>query len=145
MYHYSSCGLSNVWLVNGYTERETPYGLSVSIPNLDDLHRIIGLGIISKAGKLSAEEVRFLRKEMGLSQKALAMTLHVQEITVRKWEKNGCRNGPAQLLIRTLYREYVGGDGKVRDLVNQLNALDREIQQTELHFKTDSNGWRRAA
>lgn len=145
MYHYRSCGLSNVWLVNGYTERGTPYGSSVSIANLDDLHRVIGLRIVGKPGKLSAEEVRFLRKEMDFSQKALAMTLQVREITVRKWEQNGCGNSPAQLLIRALYREYVGGNGKVRDLVNQLNALDQKIQQTEFRFETDATGWRQAA
>lgn len=37
MYHYTDGGLKNVWLVNGYTLREMPYGEGIAINDLDGL------------------------------------------------------------------------------------------------------------
>ena len=39
MYHYTECGLTNVWLVNGFIRHRTPYGKRVAIENGDGLHR----------------------------------------------------------------------------------------------------------
>jgi len=41
MYHYKECGLKNVWLVNGFEIKKTPYGKRVSITNLPGLHKLI--------------------------------------------------------------------------------------------------------
>lgn len=149
MYHYKGCGLPNVWLVNGFTERDTPYGPAVAIADIDGLHRVIGLEIIEKPGRFSPEEVRFLRKEMDLSQKMLAECLQLKEVTVRNWErkdrpKGGCPKGPAQLLLRMLYLEYTGGDGQVREMVERLSNLDQASCQLQLRFKDSPEiGWRR--
>jgi hypothetical protein len=35
MYHYTESGLDNVWLANGYTVIETPYGKGVSVRDAD--------------------------------------------------------------------------------------------------------------
>lgn len=144
MYHYKGCGLPNVWLVNGFTERDTPYGPAVAIADIDGLHRTIGLEIIGKPGRFSPEEVRFLRKEMDLSQRALAECLQLKEITVRNWERKGCPKGPAQILLRMLYLEYTGGDGRVREMVERLSSLDQVSCQLQLRFKDlPETGWRR--
>ncbi|MFK5985204.1 MAG: DUF559 domain-containing protein [Pseudomonadota bacterium] len=34
MYHYSSCGLQNIWLKNSYAEHDTNYGKGISIHNV---------------------------------------------------------------------------------------------------------------
>ncbi len=34
-YQYTDSGLKNVWLVNGFTKKQTPYGEAVGIDNLD--------------------------------------------------------------------------------------------------------------
>ena len=68
MYHYRECGLRNVWLVNGYDEHDTPYGLGVAIHDLEGVHHAVAHGLVSKGGKLTGAELRFLRQEMGISQ-----------------------------------------------------------------------------
>ena len=72
MRRYDGCGLKNVWLVNGYEEVDTPYGRGVKYVDLMGLHRAIAAAIVDKPGTLTAEELRFLRKELLLSQKGLA-------------------------------------------------------------------------
>jgi hypothetical protein len=44
-------------------EKDTPYGPAVSIHNLEDLHRVIGLHLITYKSQLSPVEIRFLRTE----------------------------------------------------------------------------------
>ena len=70
MYHYEECSLSHIWLCNGYTiEQDEEYGELVSIHSVHDLHNAIGLHLITNKLELNGEEIRFLRKEMNLSQK----------------------------------------------------------------------------
>jgi putative transcriptional regulator len=41
-YHYTECGLDNIYLLNGFDPVETPRGKGVTIRNIDGLHRAIG-------------------------------------------------------------------------------------------------------
>lgn len=146
MHHYTGSGLSNVWLVNGYAQHPTPYGMAVSIDDMDGLHRAIGLEIVHQPpGRMAGEEVRYLRKEMDVSQQALADLLGLKEITVRKWEQQGCPSGPAQILLRAVYLNHVNGDAQLSDVMNRLRRQDQKRGcQTELRFKDDPNfGWQR--
>ena len=61
MYKYTECGLKNVYLVNGFHERKTPYGKAVSIDNVEGLHRVIGLHLADNKPNLTGAEFRFLR------------------------------------------------------------------------------------
>src|SRR5437016_11253514 len=78
MYHYTESGLGNVWLKNGYVMKNTPYGEGVSIQDVEGLHKLIGT-IIAKRPKLTGKELRFLRKEMEMSQRALGELLGTSE------------------------------------------------------------------
>mgnify|MGYP001595042466 FL=1 len=88
MYHYTESGLRNIWLKNGYVVKETPYGKAVSIQDVEGLHRLIGT-IISQRPKLTGAELRFIRKELGLSQKALGAFVGTSEQNVSLWERRG--------------------------------------------------------
>lgn len=146
MYHYTGSGLSNVWLVNGYAEHSTPYGQSVSIADIDGLHQVIGLEIISQPpGRMAGEEVRFLRKEMDLSQQALAELIGVKEITVRKWEQKDCPAGPAQTLLRAIFARHIHGDDRLSQIMDELRNQDQKPHaQAPLRFKDDPDrGWQR--
>ena len=37
LYHFTECGLDNVWLKNGFTIKETPFGPAVSFAALEQL------------------------------------------------------------------------------------------------------------
>lgn len=105
MLHYTGCGLPFIWLINGFFWRESKDGRSLVIPGIPNLHRAIGEQLVRKQGVLTGNEVKFFRTEMNLSQKELALKLGTSEITVRKWEKSGCTQGPARLAIKALYSE----------------------------------------
>lgn len=146
MYHYTGSGLSNIWLLNGYAEHATPYGPAISIADVEGLHRAIGLEIVNQPpGRLAGEEVRFLRREMDLSQRALADMLRLKEITVRKWEQQGCPSGPAQILLRAVYLLQVCGHDRLSQIMDQLRHRDRKTAiQIQLRFRDDPDqGWQR--
>ncbi|MBX6323940.1 MAG: transcriptional regulator [Rhodospirillaceae bacterium] len=144
MYHYVDSGLPNIWLVNGYVERETPYGKAVAIRDVDGLHRAIGRWIVANRPRLTGAEFRFLRKEMGLSQGALARLMGNEEQSVSLWERRGRIPVWADRFLRALYREHVEGSAQIRALVGRLNELD-EGEHERLTLRHARSGWKAAA
>lgn len=144
MYHYKECGLRDVWLANGYIEKDTPYGKAVSIIDLEGLHRMIGLHIVNNKPRLSGGEVRYLRKEMDLSQDNLAQILGVSESSVRAWENHRSKiPKPAERLLRVLYKGSVDGNGSIRQHLDKIAHLDREMYAKKINFSHQNRGgWR---
>ena len=96
-YHYTECGLDNVWLLNGYMIEQHPnYGELFAIDHVDDLHRFIGRSLIALPRLLNGAEFRFLRRELDLSQKTLADLIGSNEQSVAKWEKSTRQTGRQQ-------------------------------------------------
>jgi hypothetical protein len=56
-YHYTECGLDDVYLLNGFSFDE----LDVSINNVDGLWRAIAANLVTRHATLSPAEIRFLR------------------------------------------------------------------------------------
>lgn len=125
MYHYTESGLRNIWLVNGYLVKSTPYGETVAIQDIEGLHRYIG-SMIAKRPKLTGPELRFLRKEMGMSQKALAGFVGTSEQNISLWERRGRVPQASDRLIKLAYLETISKDGnvKIKETINVLNELD---------------------
>lgn len=86
-YHYTGCGLDNIYLVNGFTRHSTPYGEGVSIACLDELHAAIAESLISKPGRLSPKELRFLRRQLDLTQEGFAKHLATEEQNIGRYER----------------------------------------------------------
>jgi len=145
-YHYTDSGLDNVYLENGYTIHQTPYGEGVSIEDTEGLHQAIGQWLVSLPKPLTGAECRFLRLEMGMTQRDLAASLGLEEQAVRRWEKNrdGHFNGAADRLLRVLYVSYCDNDGEIRVLVERLNQLD-QVEHAQGRFADSDNGWGLAA
>ncbi len=145
-YHYTESGLSNIYLLNGYKFIETPRGKSVSIKDIDGLHKAIGLFLVTYKKDLSGEEIRFLRDELLMSQYTLAKLLDVSEQTVRRWELDKI-NMPksSEFVLRLLYREHIHNkDGKISTMLKEIANLE-EYNNHELLFKDTSKGWKSAA
>lgn len=146
MYHYTECGLKNIWLSNGYTERKTAHGAAVAIADMVGLHRAIGLHLVTHKPQLTGAEVRYLRIELDLSQDALARIIGVNETSVRGWENHRTKiTKPAERLLRLLYKESVSGDGNVRALIDSIAQLNRDIHSEKINLSHDSHGWNEAA
>ena len=110
-YHYTECGLNNIYLLNGYKLIQTSRGKAVSINDIDGLRRAIGLLLVTSKKELSGEQLRFLRKELLKSPTALAQLLGVSLTTIQRWEKRGTMSKSAESLLRLLYREHVQQTG----------------------------------
>jgi len=70
--HYTECGLDDVYLVSGYERETTPYGDGIIIRDLDNLHKAIGIYLVQEKKVLNGKEIRFLRKQMDLTQSELS-------------------------------------------------------------------------
>jgi len=144
LFKYDSCGLDYIYLRNGVIKKETKYGSAVSIHNIESLHRCIGLEIAKNRPELSGAEMRFLRKEMDLSQVDLAGLLGVSESTIRNWENNRTINNtaPAERLLRTMYIEHVDGDGSIRESIERIAQLNRDAWTIgKMEFEENDGGW----
>jgi DNA-binding transcriptional regulator YiaG len=143
-YHYTESGLQNIWLANGFTKQKTKYGEGVAIHDVDGLHRVIGKAIARKP-KMTGAEMRFLRKELGLSQGALAALLGTTEQTVSLWERRGNIARAADRLVRLLYLEHIGSNPKVTELIERLAQQDVQETIERLTFKEHAGRWKEAA
>lgn len=145
MYHYLESGLRNVWLRNGYKEEQGPYGATLAIEHLEGLHQAIALKLINKPIRLSGTEIRFLRKEMELSQQSLGQILGVSSQSIAQWEKSKGRiQAPSDRLLRLLVCEFYKRNVTVRGFIEKLNELDRK-EAKKIFFSETKDGWSSAA
>jgi len=146
MIEYRGCGLPNIYLSNGYTEIGTPYGKSVSIDDVEGLHRAIGMEIVNKEPTLSGPEFRFLRKELQLSQDKLGGLLGRDSQTIALWEKEkGDLPKMADMLLRAIYTEHLNENVQIMNMIERLNELDRiERDERRFEFAETDEGWRAA-
>lgn len=141
MFHYVACGLPNVWLENGYTERVSDKGESFfTVDNIKDLHAAIGRTLVDKDTLLTGDEFRYLRSEMRLSRKALGECLGYSDETIKKWESGeNSTQKTADAALRMLYKEQLNEDSKVNALLKRINHLEKKDQ--ELRFKELNGDW----
>ncbi len=139
---YDASGLVGITLVNlevrrcpGCGERE------VIIPAIEQLHKTLATLLAEKRARLSAPEVRFLRKYLGLSGKDLADHLGVTPETVSRWEGGSSPIGvTADRFLRflVLTREPVSGypiDGLKEMAVEKARPM-------RVGLRVDDGGWR---
>jgi hypothetical protein len=66
-YHYTECGLDNIYLLNGYQMINTQRGQAISIKDVDGLHKVIGLFLVATKKNFTGEEMRFLTLDGNIS------------------------------------------------------------------------------
>ncbi|MBM3570193.1 MAG: helix-turn-helix domain-containing protein [Alphaproteobacteria bacterium] len=143
-FRYRGCGLDDVYLVSGFEVKETPHGKAVSIRDLDGLHRAIGLDLVDRRKPLSGKDIRFLRADMDLTQVELARMFGCDSQQVARYEKGENRiPGPADRLLRMIYRNHVGGDVDVRAFLKALDRLDERTAKRRVYAATKT-GWKLA-
>ena len=133
------CGLDNVWLENGFTYNETPYGQTVQIDEPEELDHAIALLLLEKPYALNNKELRFLRQFIGLSQLDLGSLIGVDAQTVARWEKNEeITDSAATRLARFVFVSHLNGNESVCVAISHLKLMDRVINDKIIF--TDNNG-----
>jgi putative transcriptional regulator len=144
VHHYLESGLDNVWIEGGFTKVTGPDGEeSISITDLDGLHRCIAKILLQKTSSLTGAEFRFLRTELDLSQTTMASLCGRQERTVRDWEAGESVEEPANTIIRFVYEQRFNPSAKFEDMskqIKQIQELDKQLH--ELKLKSTQHGWK---
>ena len=141
MYHYTDGGLRNVWLANGYTVRQTPYGEGVVIHDVDGLTQAICLALTEKAGVLTGAEFRYIRSAMLLSQPALGKGIGIDGQSVARWEKTGRVPKWADKLLRLVYVAHANGNEPVRRSIDRVRTVERLVKQ-RIVVQKSRQGWK---
>jgi len=136
MYRYTESGLENVWLANGYKQR----GDAVAIEDSDSLHRAIGR-VLARKPRLNGQQLRYLRKELGLSQARLGNLLDVSEESVSLWERRGRVPQSAARVVQAMYLEVAEGGITITQLVKTLAEMDDTCDEPMVFAHAHNQGW----
>ena len=148
-YHLKAIGLPNVYLCNGVLiETDADYGKLITIENIPGLCSAIGLHIVTKANAMSGPELRFLRKQMKLTQEALAQRLRVSVQTVANYEKGKTSMGAAEAAMRALYTLHIlpaeADANLIRAFTDAIIVARPDAKLPERARKKITGSWREA-
>jgi DNA-binding transcriptional regulator YiaG len=104
-YLYQLGGFSTVTLHgNGVTQLTCPScgDQATSFKAIGELHRKLARAIVTKKTRLSAQEVRFLRDHLGVTNQEFARTLGVTQYQSSRWMKGSPMSTSAERLLRCL-------------------------------------------
>ena len=105
-YHYTGCGLPNVYLKNvKWTLCPKCNEITVEIPRIGQLHRCLGWLIVLKDSFLTGQELIYLRKMLRRNQRQMAEILGVGEVALNRWERETRKGHTKALdsLFRMIY------------------------------------------
>jgi putative zinc finger/helix-turn-helix YgiT family protein len=139
-YSYTASGLPYVTLVGVEVRRCKACGEhEVVIPKIEHLHRAIALAVIGKSARLTAAEVRYLRKYLGWSGADFARHMGVTPESVSRWEND--REQMSAVADRLL-RLMVATKAPVSDYsLDLLAELGDESSPVRLRVEVEKGGW----
>ena len=146
-HRYAESGLPNVTLVDVEVRHCPKCGeRAVAIPRVEELHRLLALELARKPERLLPNEVRFLRKHLGLSGVDFAERMRVDPATVSRWERadDPQAMGPqAELLLRLMAVR----DQPVSEYGDEMlgTAAREDAAPLSLRLRVSRGGWRHDA
>ncbi len=81
-YRYTASGLDNVYLFGLPRFADRAGDETITIPYINQLHRLLRQQVAEKDTGLDHKEIRFLRSELGLTQAQLAQHVHKDAQTI---------------------------------------------------------------
>lgn len=146
MYHYTECGLSNVYLKNGVVVEEIDGEEYTSIDDMNGLHKTIAQVIVDNNAPLTHEEFKFLRVELNLSQKVLANRFGVSEQTIARYEKKTSSiPRTTDAALRSLYMESLEKHNPVSYFLDLLSDTEAVSAAKEIRLEETKEHWGIAA
>ncbi|WP_158933222.1 helix-turn-helix transcriptional regulator [Acidisphaera sp. S103] len=126
-YHYTECGLDDVWLTGGFEEKTFgEYGTAVAVHDEKGLWKVLARNIVRQDRRMVGQELKFLRTLLDWTQTDLGKRLGYNDgQTVAKWEKARHDAVPlnADTFVRATYCENLGE----RPMVTRVNSRLLEI------------------
>ena len=142
-YRYDASGLPGIVLHSVHVSRCAQCGAEeVTIPRIEELHRVIARALIEKPRRLAAPEIRYLRKYLGWSGTDFARYMGTARETVSRWETGSAQMGPA---ADRLLRVLVAGREPVMDYSPEALARIEEgptaPRPVKLGLSVGRKGW----
>ena len=141
--HYTACGLDTIYLASGYQKREIGGETYISVRDVEELHKAIALALVTGRKVLSGAGVRFLRKDLDLTQRGLGELMGISDQSVARYEKGAPLDGPGDGLLRALVMETAGGKMRLRQELERIREAD-DVLDGDLTFGFEGE-WRNAA
>ena len=136
LYHYTASGLSNYWLGPAFYEKGEKDGEPIiTFLEFDNLHAAIGLHICQRDRLLLPDEVRFIRRECGLSRDEMGRVLGLADKQmIAMAESKGKIHKPLSLSLDRLLRlsYLVGLMGERFEAVDELYKQQARQQAQEV-------------
>ena len=142
-YRYHASGLPGVVLHGVQVSRCPACGAEeVTIPRIEELHRVIAQALIQKPARLVASEVRYLRKYLGWSGTDFARYMGTARETVSRWESGaGQMGGAADRLLRVLVANQKPVMAYSPDILAGIEDKASTPKPVHLGLTVDRRGW----
>lgn len=146
-YHFTSCGLDYVYLINGYDIIEDPEeGECLVIHDANMLHKEIAKNILLYRKQLTHQEIRFFRSLLQLTQQQLGELLGVDSRTIQRWEsKKETTTFPqatSDLLRIIVWENYLD---KTKAIAFLQKHREERLHYKHLEMINSHNNWKLAA
>lgn len=143
IHHYTECGLRNVFIDGLDVVLDDDGDEIVTIPAVNELHRVIAQGIVTHKHGISGDELRFLRTEMGYTQAELASVVHHDKQSIGRWERSEYElDSAAETIIRRLAIEKLGLQGAVgMDELSRRSVPTVREQPINIRKANDEHGY----
>ncbi len=140
-HNYIESGLSNVYLRDVVFSKCPACGEELmGIDRMGPLFEEITRAVVLKVGRLTPEEVRFVRKALGWSGAEFARQMHATPFTVSNWETGKQDMGEkSDLLLRAL---AVIAKGYRVPLEQMAELVRRGPTTLRLDFRLGHAGWK---
>jgi DNA-binding transcriptional regulator YiaG len=145
-YRFDRCGLENVFLI-GIERHVCPRCKSIypMIPRIQELHAVIAAILIEKSGPLTGEELRYLRKWIGVESKVFADLLQVRPEHLSKVE-NGriAKLGATADRLARVYAMTYRNEQEFQEIVDRVQRVKKSREhgglRRQYHFS--GKGWK---
>lgn len=142
LYHYTECGLPNVYLKSGYSLEVIDDEEYLSIDDIHGLHNAIALKIVDKNQQLTGKEFKFLRLQFNHSRRVLGELLGVDQQTVGRWEKaETAIPKTVDATMRQLFFESQETDSNLKLLLQKLAEVEAQELMSDFIFEEKDHKW----
>lgn len=144
-YHYTECGLNNIYLQNGFSYLKNNHGKTIRIEDINDLHNAISDYLIYEKHPLNGKEIRFLRHELGISFGELGNLIGKSNDAISRWERDKFKiDGSSERLLKLLYADIIFNNDKEyrnQQIILEELPIDITNENKKLIFKKTKFGW----
>jgi len=147
LHHMKGIGLSNDYLRNGFTIENSDGDETISYENLTGLYLEIGRAIASTPFTLRAEEFRFMRKQLRMSQADIAALFDKSDQAVAKWEKGLLPVPKAEsTLLKVFWLHQKVRATEFKSIVSSFNtSVGAQVKAAMYAFTFNDGMWQLAA